>query len=160
PALQPRGAARRHLRPRATPPSSAEHRRGDARARGAVRIAPGAETRRKHSTMLTAMVGGGEGRWSWIAKCTVAIVWGLSGVAAALALPGTLKAGAALIPVALAFYRWPTVMRWPMVALLVLVPLRFLVLAHEFFHAQTSYPFLVWACVGLVAHGLLLFGSM
>jgi hypothetical protein len=75
-------------------------------------------------------------------------------------MPGTLKAGVVLIPVAVAFYFWPSVVRWPMLAFIVLSPIGFIALAHGYFHAKTSYPLIIWACIGLVAHGLLLFGRM
>ena len=75
-------------------------------------------------------------------------------------MPGTLKAGVVLIPVAIAFYYWPSLLRWPILAFVVLGPIGFLALAHLYFHARTSYPLLIWACAGTVAHVLLLFGRM
>src|SRR5262245_32830481 len=103
---------------------------------------------------------GSEDRWSKFARYTIAIVWGLSGLAAALGAPGTIKAGVLLIPVALAFNFRPAVLRWPMFSFVVLAPVVFLGLAHEYFHTITNYPYIIWACVGIIAHSLLLFGRM
>jgi hypothetical protein len=108
----------------------------------------------------SAVRPGETNRWSVIAKGAVAIAWGLSGLAAALAMPGTLKGGVALIPIALAYYLWPSVVRWPMFAFVVLSPIAFLAWMHVYYHARTGYPLILWACAGVVAHGLLLFGKM
>ena len=84
-----------------------------------------------------------EDRWSRAAKRAVAITWGLAGLAAALALPGALNAGMVLLPVAIAFYYWPSLVRWPILAFVVLGPLGFLALAHLYYHARTSYPLII-----------------
>lgn len=76
---------------------------------------------------------------------TVAPTWGVAGLAAALTMPGTLKAGAVLIPVAIAFYYWPSLLRWPILAFVAFGPIGFLARAHVCFHARTSYPLLIWA---------------
>jgi hypothetical protein len=80
--------------------------------------------------------GGAEARRSLGAKGTVAIAWGLAGLGAAVALPGTFKLGIVLIPIAIAFYFWPSVVRWPVLAFVVLSPIGFLALAHGYFHAR------------------------
>lgn len=101
---------------------------------------------------------GAVGRWSFVVKLVLAITWAGSGLGAALALPGTNKVGMVLIPFAIAFYFRPRVLRWPMLAFVVLSPIGFLVFANSYFHARTSYPVIIWACAGVVAHALLLFG--
>jgi hypothetical protein len=70
------------------------------------------------------------------------------------------KSAIALIPIAVAFLRWPAIVRWPMTALVVLGPAFFVAMAHWYFHASTNYPLLVLWCFGIAAHVLLLFGKM
>ena len=119
------------------------------------------ETPRDEGASIGSPDGSGaENRWSLPAKRVVAGAWGLAGLAAALAMPGTLKAGVVLIPLAIAFYYWPSVLRWPMLGFVALSPIGFVALAHSYFHARTSYPLIVWACAGIVAHWLLLFGRI
>lgn len=101
----------------------------------------------------------GRERLPLFANYCVAAVWGFTGLIAALGIAGTSRLGIALIPVAIASLRWPTVVRWLMLAVVALLPAWFVGLAHWYFHAVTNVSLILGAGIGLVAHVLLLFGT-
>lgn len=100
------------------------------------------------------------GRLSTIARYGIALWWGLAGLVAVLRADGPTSAGVAAILIAVAFIRWPSVLRWLMLGLAVLAPAVFVAAAHWYFRALTNYPLIIWALLGIVVHLLLLFGKM
>lgn len=102
--------------------------------------------------------GAGPDRLQTAVKYAVAALWALGGLYITFGAYRSPMFGIPLLAMALAFVRWPAVLRWPMTAYTLVAPALYVGFFLWYGHALTNHARLLFYGLYFASHVLLLFG--